>query len=173
MTHSKCLRFWKIVRLTHTLAHIWDAEGSFWFVSVQIGTKAAWRWHCTTLALVTSHLFFRKVWHIPENNVFKDVHIQHKNNFVKTVRCPRITQPLGTTCWFCTKHKCLALSSKPIRKFNPTGWDQHFLKLILHIQHRLNLAWGNLGGMTQNSLSQVPISVLAPRLGHLKPPRSK
>lgn len=40
----------------------------------------------------------------------------------------------------CTKHECLALTSKLIRKFNPTDWDQHFLKLILHIQHRLNLA---------------------------------
>lgn len=62
-----------------------------------------------------------------------------------TVQCRRITQPLCTN-WFLTKHKYIMLTSKIIR-FNLAGQDQQFLKLILHIKHRLNLAWGNFRGM--------------------------
>lgn len=67
--------------------------------------------------------------------------------FMDTVQCRRITQPLCANCWFLTKHKCVMLTSKTIRRFNVAGQDQQFLKLILHIEHRLNLVWGNFGRM--------------------------
>lgn len=161
MTHSKCLCFSKTESVEHTFR---GAEGAFWVLSVLIGNKVVWR------LLHLYHSFFSffflrslKITYMCKEKSTLSYDLQGTSTMSQDD-----PSTLHTTCWFVTNHRCIVWTARTIRRFNLAGQDQQFLKLILHTEHRLNLAWGNFGGMNENSLSPVPISVLALRLGRLK-----